>query len=73
MKTTVTGASDDLVQHVEAADESLRKSFSGMDVSEIVPEVERSVAELDIALSADDIRAWAQKISDRADHQLTLR
>lgn len=73
MKTTVTGPTDDVVQQAEAADESLRKSFSGLEVDEILPEVRRSVTEIGLSLTDDEVRAWAQSICDRADHQLTLR
>lgn len=73
MRTTVSGGSDEVVQQVEAADESLRKSFSGMDVDEILPEVRRSVTEIGLSLTDDEVRTWAQHISDRTDHQLTLR
>jgi hypothetical protein len=72
MRTTVTGAPDELAHQVEAADESLRKSFSGLAVDDVVPEVQQSVTELGIDLDADGVRAWAQAICDRADHRLAL-
>jgi hypothetical protein len=72
MRTIVTGPSDDIVQKVEQADESLRKSFAGLGADVVEPEVRRSVDEIGIRLSDAEVREWAQRISDRADHTLDL-
>jgi hypothetical protein len=72
MRTIVTGPSADVVQQVEQADESLRKSFAGLGADVVEPEVRRSVAELGIELSDADVRAWARSVSDRADHRIEL-
>lgn len=75
MRTTVN-ANDStppgLVEKIVAADESLRISFSGMPLDEIVPEVERSLSELDLDLADTTVREWAQHVSDRADYVLDL-
>lgn len=75
MRTTVTTDDASLVQaakDLETADESLRKSFSGLNVADVIPEVERSLAAIGIELPPDTIRAYAQHIADREDFQLTL-
>jgi hypothetical protein len=78
MRTTVTTgpstdrAATDVVHQLEAADESLRKSFSGLPVDDVVPEVERSLDEIGVALPAETVREYAQHICDRADYQLVL-
>jgi hypothetical protein len=72
MRTTVTGTSDDVAHQVEQADQSLRTSFAGLGADVVEPEVRRSVAEMDIVLSDAEIREWAQRISDRADHRIDL-
>ena len=75
MRTTVTTDDASLAQaarDLETADESLRKSFSGLDVTDVVPEVERSLSAIGIELPPDTVRAYAQHIADRADFQLTL-
>ncbi|NRQ50514.1 hypothetical protein [Aeromicrobium stalagmiti] len=75
MRTTVTVNDEqhaDLAQKVEAADESLRISFAGLGLDEIVPEVERSLAQLDVDLPAETVRAWAQHIRDREDYALHI-
>ncbi|AWB92603.1 hypothetical protein C3E78_10565 [Aeromicrobium chenweiae] len=71
MKTT-DDAPTDLAQRIEAADESLRISFSGMPLDEVVPEVRRSLDELDLDLSDETVRDWAQHVSDRADYVLEI-
>jgi len=79
MRTTVTfqselpsSASSDIRQKVEAADESLRKSFAGLPVDDILPEVERSLTEIGVEVPREQARDWAQHISDRADHELVV-
>ncbi|TGN33591.1 hypothetical protein [Aeromicrobium chenweiae] len=75
MRTTVKTTDDaptDLAQRIEAADESLRISFSGMPLDEVVPEVRRSLDELDLDLSDETVRDWAQHVSDRADYVLEI-
>lgn len=63
----------DLVRKIEAADESLRISFAGMPIDEVVPEVERSLSELDLDLPDTTVRDWAQHVVDRADYVLEIR
>lgn len=75
MRTTVTTDDASLAQaaiDLETADESLRKSFSGLDVADVIPEVERSLSAIGIELPPETVRAYAQHIVDRADFQLTL-
>jgi hypothetical protein len=72
MHTTVTTDDAQLAERIRAADESLRKSFAAMPVDDVVTEVERSFAELGVDLPAPEVREYAQRISDRADHELVL-
>lgn len=60
-------------QKVIAADESLRKSFAGLKVDDILPEVERSMNEMGIGLPDSTLRDYAQHISDRADYEFILQ
>ncbi|MRK01481.1 hypothetical protein GEV27_08085 [Aeromicrobium sp. S22] len=76
MRTSVKAddaTSPDLVRKIEAADESLRISFSGMPIDEVVPEVERSLSELDLDLPEATVQDWAQHVVDRADYVLEIR
>ena len=80
MRTTVRIESEalraapaDLDRKIQAADESLRKSFAGLPLEEIVPEVERSLDEIGVEIPLSEVRAWAQHISDRTDHELVVR
>jgi len=80
MRTTVRIESEalraesaELGRKLQAADESLRKSFAGLPLEEIVPEVERSLDEIGVGIPLADVRAWAQHISDRTDHELVVR
>ncbi|MCW2771244.1 MAG: hypothetical protein JWR27_2677 [Aeromicrobium sp.] len=55
-----------------AADESLRKNYAGLDIDEFIPEIERSLGELEVGVPAGIVREYAQHISDRADYELAL-
>lgn len=76
MQTTVTIDGHELDEaraaDFRAADESLRKSYAGLDVGDIVPEVERSLGELGAEVPAGTVREYAQRIADRADYELVL-
>lgn len=76
MQTTVTidGHELDEAQAADfrAADESLRKSYAGLDVGDILPEVERSLGELGAEVPQGTAREYAQHIADRADYELVL-
>ncbi|VXB38977.1 hypothetical protein [Aeromicrobium sp. 9AM] len=75
MRTTVTSLSEPpegVSQQIVAADESLRKSFSGLPVEDILPEVERSLAEIGVEVPDTQVRDYAQHISDRADYEFVL-
>ncbi|MEV7395687.1 hypothetical protein [Aeromicrobium sp. NPDC092404] len=79
MRTTVTIETDelpeitrDIREKLEAADESLRKSFAGLDVEDVIPEVRRSLDEIGIDLPTEEVRQYAQHICDRADYELVL-
>ncbi len=75
MRTTVTPSSESpegISQQIVAADESLRKSFSGLPVEDILPEVERSLTEVGVVLPHTQVRDYAQHISDRADYEFVL-
>ncbi|MGA8986431.1 hypothetical protein [Aeromicrobium sp.] len=63
----------DIGRKIVAADESLRMSFAGLDVEDIVPEVESSMAALGLDLSDSKIRDYAQHIADRADYEFVLQ
>jgi len=75
MRTTVTTDNPALAQAAEdlrVADESLRKSFSGLAVADVVPEVERSLEAIGLDLESETVRSYAQHIADRADFELNL-
>ncbi len=75
MRTTVTSLSEapeGISRQIVAADESLRKSFAGLPVDDIVPEVERSLTEIGIDVAEAQVRDYAQHISDRADYEFVL-
>ncbi|MCW2830819.1 MAG: hypothetical protein JWP31_1511 [Aeromicrobium sp.] len=79
MRTIVTindqARADDgheLTEKIQAADESLRKSFAGLGRDQVVPEVERSVRELGIELSPAVVEEWAQHVVDRTDYELVI-
>jgi len=76
MKIVVTsrsGSPDDQVrQELEAVDQALRQSFSGFDPDVIVPEVERSFAQLAVEPSPADVLAYARAIGERADFELVI-
>lgn len=55
-----------------AADESLRKSFAGLPIDEVVPEIQRSLDEIGVSLPSSEVTAYAQHVSDRADHELVV-
>jgi hypothetical protein len=57
---------------IELIDESLRKSFSGMDTETVLPELERSLEEIGVKLPADQLHTYARAISDREDFELLL-
>lgn len=63
---------DEIRAQVLAADESLRKSFAGLPIDEVVPEIERSLVEIGVDLSSAEVRVYAQRIADRADHKLVI-
>lgn len=62
----------DVADQLEAADQALRQSFSGFDVDAVRSEVERSLAEIDVDLPADQVQAYAQAIADREDFAISL-
>jgi hypothetical protein len=70
---TLSEVSEDIHQQVVAADESLRKSFAGLAVEDVIPEVERSLTEIGVQVPAAQVREYAQHIVDRADYELVLR
>ena len=75
MRTTVTSLSnpsEGISRQIVAADESLRKSFAGLPVDDILPEVERSLAEIGVEVPDLQVRDYAQHISDRADYEFVL-
>jgi hypothetical protein len=72
MRTTVKTDDAELARKARAADESLRENYAGLDPDTFIQEVERSLTELDVALPPEQVRAYAQHISDRADFELTL-
>jgi hypothetical protein len=71
-ETSTIGAPAEIVRQVEAADESLRKSFAGLPVEDVVPEVERSLTEIGIEVPTAQVREYAQHIVDRADYDFVL-
>ena len=72
MRTTLTTDDRDLVDRFRVVDESLRKSFAALPVDDVVREVTRSMDDLAIDLTDDALRAYAQSIADRTDHELVL-
>lgn len=72
METIVRGADRRLVELVTLADKSLRTSFAGLDVDQIVPEIQSSLTALQITLDAVTIREYAEHIRDRASFELVL-
>lgn len=72
MHTTVTTDDAELADRMQAADESLRKSFAALPVDDVVREVERSLTELGIDLPPETVREYARHVSDRADYELVL-
>jgi hypothetical protein len=76
MQTIVSSKGQPLTGEAEekfrAADESLRQNYAGLDVEEFIPEIERSLGELDASVPEATVRDYAQHISDRADFELAL-
>ena len=72
MHTTVTTDDAQLAEKMQAADESLRKSFAALPVDDVAREVERSLTELGVELPEATVREYAQHVSDRADYELVL-
>ena len=70
MTTTVTHDDPELVRSAQAADESLRQNYAGLDPEEFIPEVERSLKDLGFVLTPEQVRDYAQHISDRTDYEL---
>ncbi len=76
MRIVVTSSSGEpdpqLVEQIEAVDQSLRQSFSGFAVEDVVPEIESSFEHLPLSPARDVVDAYAQAVSDRADFELVV-
>ena len=66
-------ADRELVSKIEGADQALRQNFAGFDVDAVLPEVRQSFSHLAVEVSDEQLRAYAQAISDRSDFELVLR
>jgi hypothetical protein len=77
MRLTVTtdGSADsaETARQLEAADQALRQSFSGFELDAVVGEVRRSLDEIGLPLTGDEVQAYARAIRDREDHEITVR
>lgn len=78
LKVIIDDGSDDAglrekAEKIEGVDQSLRHSFSGFDLDTVMPEARTSLAQVDVDLDDDRLRAYAQSICDRTDFELVLR
>jgi hypothetical protein len=69
---TASPAQQERADQIELIDESLRKSFSGLDTDTILPELKRSLEEIGIELPADQLHDYARAVSDREDFEFLL-
>jgi hypothetical protein len=79
MKTTVRidnealrSAYEEVASAIELVDQSLRTSFSGLDLDAVVPEVSRSFSEIGLELSDAQLEDYARSISERRDFEFVL-
>jgi hypothetical protein len=72
MRTHVTTDDAGLARRFQAADESLRENYSGLDPNAFIQEVERSLTALGLDVPAERVSDYAQHIADRADFAMTL-
>lgn len=59
-------------EQLEGADQALRQAFSGFDVDVVRLEVEKSLSEIDVDLSAQEVNSYARAIADREDFVISL-
>lgn len=65
-------AYEEVASAIELVDQSLRKSFSGLDLDAVVPEVRRSFAEIGLDLSDAQLEDYSRSISERRDFEFVL-
>jgi hypothetical protein len=63
---------EEMAGKIELVDQSLRESFSGFDVRSILPEVQRSMADVGVDLPESTLLEYAGAISERQDFEFVL-
>jgi hypothetical protein len=61
-----------LADDLGLADQALRQSFSGFEPDAVAREVRRSLAELDVELTDEQVADYARSISERRDYEIVL-